>query len=105
MARPSTYTPEEDKIILETAGMPYETVKVLLETAGFSARDARKIATRRNYLTKGSRSQPKTLAGLEQRIRAKIRERDAAAKTVDSLNKEISVLRSTLVEMASGIAA
>lgn len=50
MARIPEYTPEEDAILLATAGLSASETNQRLRDAGFSTRDASSLKNRRNYL-------------------------------------------------------
>lgn len=103
MGRGSSYSPEEDAIILNTAGKKEEEVNALLEEAGFPTRGANALKKRRQYLrTRQAHSGIVALVGREQQLREQEAELEARLASVRSehgrLVKQIAEHYNEMVE-------
>lgn len=91
MARPPTFTPEEDQIILETAGQDTVITNRLLAQRGYKQRNATSIISRRRYLVRtgqGAVGRTRLVSLLAQREKVKARFEESR-RELDKLNTEV----------------
>lgn len=72
MARPSTFTRAEDRILLRYPGVPAAVVNAALQAAGFEPREARQLSRRRAHLKRRPSQQA---PGRESKITTNERQR------------------------------
>lgn len=92
MGRPSTYSAEEDAIILSTSGLaPAETNRLLVES-GHEARTPGSIHARRHYLKKNPDKvdRPTSITALMERREALLAVKDSVTEALDEVTTELN---------------
>lgn len=91
MPRPPTFTPGEDSILRDTAGLPAEETNRLLEEAGFRRRPPAALKRRRHYLLSGS-----SRAEDENELMRELRHRQALTREQERLTEELAAVQQAI---------
>jgi hypothetical protein len=89
--RPPTFTPGEDSILRDTAGLPAEETNRLLEEAGFWRRPPAALKRRRHYLLSGS-----SRADDENELMRELRHRQGLTREQERLTEELATVHRSI---------